>query len=221
MFSYVFMKILEGRPASYDARMDRASRGRVRRVKEAVAAEVREGGTKVLEIGCGTGELSAMLVARGAVVEGFDASPLMVEAAAKRIEAEGLSGKFSAREMGVEGMDGLPGNAYDAVVSTLVFSELSDDERRFALKHAARALKAGGKLVVADEVVPRTGGRKALHKIVRAPVAAVTYLVSSASTRPVADLTGEIAAAGFAVEKEERSHGDAFALVVARLKETE
>ncbi len=89
MFSYVFMKILEGRPRSYDRRMDKASRGHVRKVKEAMVAEV-PGGARVLEIGCGTGELAAMLIARGATVTGFDVSPAMVEAARDRIETDDL-----------------------------------------------------------------------------------------------------------------------------------
>ena len=84
MFSYVFMKILEMSPRSYDRRIDKISRGRVRAAKEAVAALI-PGGSRVLDIGCGTGELASMLVARGATVDGFDLSPSMVEAAKGRI----------------------------------------------------------------------------------------------------------------------------------------
>ena len=214
MFSYVFMKILESRPRSYDRVMNKASRGRVKQIKEDVAAEVPKG-ARVLEIGCGTGELAAMCItARGATVDGFDASPAMVEVARKRIEEEGLSGKLSVEHMGVEGMDGLPDAAYDAVVSTLVFSELSDDERRYALKNSRRVLKTGGICIIADEVLPRTAVKKALYSTVRAPALAASYLVSRAITRPVGDLSKEMATAGFSVKKEGRSHGDAFALVV-------
>lgn len=215
MLSYVFMKILEGRPASYDRRMEAVSRGRVRAMKQAVAAEVPSG-TRVLEIGCGTGELGALLCARDARVEGFDRSPSMVAMARKRIETEGLAGRLECREMGVDGMDGLPDRAYGAVVSTLVLSELADDERRFALNHAFRVLEPGGILVIGDEVVPRSGGRRLVHALARAPLLAATYLVASAITRPIRDLPGELGEAGFSIHKEERSHGDAFALLVAR-----
>jgi len=217
VFSYVFMKILEGRPRSYDRDMDRASLGRVKQMKENVAAEVPEG-ARVLEIGCGTGELAAMCIARGATVDGFDMSPAMVDVARKRIEEEGLSGKLSIEQMGVDGMDRYPDAAYDAVVSTLVFSELSDDERRFALKNARRVLRTGGICVIADEVLPRTTGKRALYSVVRAPALAASYLVSRAVTRPVKDLSGEMAAAGFSIRKEIRSHGDAFALVLGALE---
>jgi len=220
MLSYVFMKLLEGRPRSYDRRMDAVSGGRVRAAKEAVAAEVPEK-ARVLEIGCGTAELGAMLVARGARVEGFDLSPSMLSVARERIEAEGLADRLSVREMGVEGMDALTEATYDAVVSTLVLSELSEDERRFALKHGARVLRPGGRLVVADEVVPRSPGRRLVHRLLRAPLLAATYLISRSATTPIPDLAAEVAASGLVVEKEVRSHGGAFALLVASRPERE
>jgi ubiquinone/menaquinone biosynthesis C-methylase UbiE len=215
MFSYVFMKILEGRPRSYDRRMDELSRGRVRAMKQAVAGEIPRG-THVLEVGCGTGELASLMCARGATVEGLDRSPSMLEVAARRIEEEQLDGRLTLREMGVEGMDGLEEQSYGAVVSTLVLSELTDDERRYALKHAFRVLKPGGLLAVADEVLPRSRTGRLLHAFTRLPVVAATYLASGASTRPIADLKGEVLDAGFTVEKEQRSHGDAFAILVAQ-----
>jgi len=214
MFSYVFMKILEMRPGSYDARMDRVSRGRVRALKEAVAGEIPPG-SHVLEMGCGTGELAALMVRRGATVDGFDLNPAMLAVAGRRIESENLGGRLSVRRMGVDGLDRLPDRAYDGVVATLVLSELSDDERRFAIKQAARVLEPGGRLVVADEVVPRGGVRRIFQGLIRWPLLALTYLVSRASTRPLKDLPGEVAAVGLIVDKEVRSHGDAFALLVA------
>jgi ubiquinone/menaquinone biosynthesis C-methylase UbiE len=216
VLSYVFMKILEGCPRSYDRRMDRVSCGRVRTLKKAVAAQVTQG-ERVLEIGCGTGELAEMLVERGATVEGFDLNPAMISEARERIEKRGLGGKLIIRQMGVDDMDGLPSAAFDVVVSTLVLSELSPDERRFVLKHVARVLRPGGRIVIADEVVPRTRARCVLHAVLRAPAAALTYLVASGTSRPIKNLAGDLARAGFIVQLEERARGGAFALVVAGL----
>ena len=70
--------------------------------------------------------------------------------------------------------------------------------------------------MVADEVSPRTAGRRGLHAIGRAPLLVLTYLVSRASTKPVADLNGDLERSGFAIATEARSRGDAFTLVVAR-----
>ena len=220
MLSYIFMKILEARPRSYDRRMDRFSRGKVTRIKEAMVAEIPER-AKVLEIGCGTGELAAMLIARGATVTGFDLNPEMIEVAREKIEEEGLGNRFTLGEMGVDGMDLFPSSCFDAVVSTLSFSELSNDERRFTLRHAERVLKPGGLIVIADEVVPRTLLPKLVKACVRIPMLAATYLASGASTHPIPDLPVEIEDAGFEVSKEIRSQGDAFALVVGIRKDKE
>lgn len=215
MFSYLFMKLLESNPRSYDRRMRALSGGRVVDIKRDVAAQVPPG-ARVLEIGCGTGELGQMLVERGATVEGFDLSPAMIEVALERIEANGSGDRFSVRQMGAEEMDGLEASRYDVVVATLVLSELSDDERLFALRHAARALVSGGRLIVAAEVVPRTGWRRVIQGMVRAPSMAAAFLVSATTTRPVVDLVGDVRRAGLVVEREVRSHGGAVALVVAR-----
>jgi demethylmenaquinone methyltransferase/2-methoxy-6-polyprenyl-1,4-benzoquinol methylase len=214
VFSYVFMKILEGQPRSYDRRIDELSRGRVRAMKQAVANEIPRG-SHVLEVGCGTGELAALICARGATVEAFDRSPSMLDVAAGRIEEAALDGRLTLREMGVERMDGLEEQSYGAVVSTLVLSELTDDERRYTLKHAFRVLEPGGLLVVADEVLPRSTAGRLLHALTRLPLLAATYLVSGASTRPIPDLRGEVLDAGFTIGKEQRSHRDAFAVLVA------
>ncbi len=215
MFSTVFMKILEGRPRTYDRWMNRVTRGRVASIKQMVAAEVPHG-SRVLEIGCGTGELAALLVERDCSVDGFDVNPGMVEVARKRIESEDLGDRFVAHEMSVDGMDTLPASRFDVVVATLVFSELSDDERRFGLKHATRVLKPGGILVIADEVRPRPAGKRILQALARAPAVALTYLVSRETTYPIDDLPGEMERAGFTLEKEVLRHGGAFALVVGR-----
>src|SRR5215213_6180565 len=42
-------------------------------------------GHRVLDAGCGSGPLSAALLAKGALVTGFDASPAMVELARRRL----------------------------------------------------------------------------------------------------------------------------------------
>jgi demethylmenaquinone methyltransferase/2-methoxy-6-polyprenyl-1,4-benzoquinol methylase len=197
--------------------MEKASRGRVRAVKESVAAELFKT-KRVLEIGCGTGELAAMLIAQGAQVDGFDMSPAMVKVARQRILIESLQKKFTVRRMGVDEMDGLPASYYDAVVSTLVLSELSDDERHFTLNHSARVLKPNGLIVIADEVVPQRILPRFAQTIIRAPMLIASYLVSRSITRPISNLSGELTGAGFTVEKEKRSQGDSFALVVGRLE---
>jgi len=221
MLSAAFMKILEARPRDYDRRMDQASRGVVRTLKEAVAALV-EAEDEVLELGCGTGELAFMMVRGGARVVGLDRSEAMVAEARRRIEAEeGLEGRFEVRHVAVEAMDELPAESFDSVVATLVLSELSEEERRYALSHGARVLRPGGRFVIADEVVPRTTGRRLLRAALRLPATAATYLVAGSRSRPLEDIGGELSAAGLAVDGEERFAGGTMALVSAHKGEEE
>ncbi|MGD8762317.1 MAG: methyltransferase domain-containing protein [Desulfobacteraceae bacterium] len=217
MFSYIFMKILENRPRSYDRLINKASRGHIMSIKKTVVAELVPA-DRILDIGCGTGELTAMLAVGGAFVEGFDINAKMVAVAQEKIREENLEKTVSIHQTGVESMDGFPDSAYDAVVSTLVFSELSDAERHFTLKHCARILKPDGLILIADEVVPQKKLKKVLHAIIRLPMLLATYLVSRTTSHPITDLAGEISAAGFTIQKEIRSHGDSFALVVGRLE---
>ncbi len=217
MFSYLFMKLLERRPSSYDRLITKASLGRIHSAKKAIAAELGSS-RHILEIGCGTGELACMLAGQGAKVHGFDLNPKMIAFARQRSEAQNLENKISLQNMSVHAMDGLPTNDYDGVVATLVFSELSDDERQFALKHAQRVLKPHGIIVIADEAVPRKKLQKISHLLFRIPMLLATYLVTRTTTRPLLNPERELTAAGFIVEKEIRSHGDSFAIVTGRVR---
>ncbi len=65
MFSYLFMKLLEKRPQSYDRLLTKASRGQIQSAKKTIAAELASA-EHILEIGCGTGELACMLARQDA-----------------------------------------------------------------------------------------------------------------------------------------------------------
>jgi ubiquinone/menaquinone biosynthesis C-methylase UbiE len=216
VFSYIFMKILERRPQTYDRLMDKTSCGRILEFKKTIVAELHAA-RHVLEIGCGTGELAAMLASRNVRVDGFDINPAMIMLAKERIRAEDINGRFSVRLMGVDAMDELADQCYDAVVATLVLSELSEDERLYALRHAARVLKTKGLFVIVDELLPRSFIKKLIYSVLRLPLKIATYLVARSTTRPLRNLGAELSSVGFRIEKELRNRGDCLALVVGRL----
>ena len=213
MSSLALMRWLESAPGRYDVGMRWLTCGRVTRLHEAVAeAAAPQPGLRVLEIGCGTGAVSARLLERGARLTALDQNPEMLERARGRPAVRG--GEVAWLERSAAEIDALPEAAFDAVVASLCLSEMSAGERRFVLAEAARRLVPGGRLVLADEVRPR-GWRRLPFALLRAPQAALAWLLAGSLSRPLRDLAGEAGAAGLAVREERRWLAGTLALVVA------
>ena len=187
------MRWLEGSPERYDAGMWALSLGRVGRLHAAVAAAaVVNAGDRVLEIGCGTGAVTHLLVARGAAVTALDQAPEMLEQAKKRL---GADAPVEWLEQTAAEIDRLPQGTFDSVVLSLCLSDMSPGERAFVLRQAALRLRAGGRLVAADEV-QATGWLRLFQILWRIPQAAAGWLIVGAVSQPIPDLAGEVEAAG-------------------------
>ena len=197
--SYVFMKVLESAPERYDRGMRLLMLGRLERVQRDIAARL-ELGDRVLEVGCGTGALAALLARKGVHVTGIDISPPMLHIAAQRIQEEGLEGKVRLRELGAVDLDtAFPDGSLDAVVSTLVFSELSDDEIEYTLAECWRTLQPGGQLLIADEVLPDSLLGRVATFLFRMPFAVLAFVLTQNTTRRVAGLGERIERVGFRI----------------------
>jgi demethylmenaquinone methyltransferase/2-methoxy-6-polyprenyl-1,4-benzoquinol methylase len=207
------MRLLESTPARYDAGMRLVTFGRVARLHDAIAAAV-PAGARVLEVGCGTGAVTARLVEGGASVTALDQSAEMLARARDRLEASG-GGSVVWLERTASEIDALPAAGFDAVVMSLCLSEMSRDERRFVLSAAARLLGDGGVLLVADEVRPRGLFLRALHALLRGPQWLLAWLLAGSVSRPVPDLAAEVAEARFVVRSEQRWLGDSLSFVRA------
>jgi len=153
MFSYIFMKILESRPWRYDSGINILSGGHAKKIKNEIVRHWIRPGIKMLDVGCGSGELLATAAKAGANITGIDISEAMLQVARKRIEVSALKGKKTLYHAGVTELDELfPDNAFDVITATLVFSELYPAERTWAINEFHRLLKPSGVLVLADEV---------------------------------------------------------------------
>lgn len=98
-------------------------------------------GLQVLDAGCGPGVYTEWLVARGASVVAFDASPKMVALARARV-----GDRARVHEAAVEGaLDFVEDGAFDIVLSPLVLDCVADWSQVFC--RFRRALKPGGALV--------------------------------------------------------------------------
>jgi ubiquinone/menaquinone biosynthesis C-methylase UbiE len=219
MLSYIYMKILESQPRRYDRGVDWLSLGRAGEIRRRIVKDHVGEGTRVLEIGTGTGALALLAARKGARVLGFDISAPMLEVARARVREAGLGERIELREMGVAGMDALPGESFDLVTAVLVFSELTPEERSYALRQAMRVLRPGGRLVIADEALPRKPLSRALYHAVRFPLKVLTFALTQTATHPAEGLEQATAAEGFKVVESERSSLDAF-LYTTALKES-
>ena len=219
MSTFVLMRLLESAPRRYDFGIRLLSLGRIGRVHERMAEQVGAG-DRVLDIGCGTGSLALRCAGRAARVTGIDISPQMLDVAREKVEAAGLEDQVELREMSAIDLDEAFGDgSFDAIVSSLVFSELSEDEQGFVLRECHRLLRDGGRLVIADEVVPRSWPLRLLSRVLRLPLVVLTYILTQTTTRAVAGLEEKIAGAGFAVRAVETSLLGGLTLVVAAKNE--
>jgi demethylmenaquinone methyltransferase/2-methoxy-6-polyprenyl-1,4-benzoquinol methylase len=192
------MRILESAPHRYDLGIRLLTLGRVGRAYDRLVSHVHEG-QRVLDLGCGPGALSQRAALRGARVKAIDINPEMLEIADERLREAGLADRVELVEMGVAELDREPAESADVVMSGLCLSELSEDEVRYTLAHAARILRPGGLLLVADEVRPDAPAARVAHALLRAPLVAVTYLVTQQTTHPIEHLAERVEAAGFRV----------------------
>lgn len=191
------MKVLESAPERYDRGMRLLTLGRLAQVWSDMAARL-EPGERVLDIGCGTGALAVRLAQRGCRVTGIDIAAPMLAQAGQRLRDEGLQDRVTLREMGAVDLDTAFEDAgFDAVVSSLVFSELSDDEVAYTLAECHRILKPDGQLLIADEVLPDSALGRVGTFLWRLPFALAAFLLTQNTTHRVAGLGARIEGAGF------------------------
>ncbi len=197
----VFMKWLETTPDAYDRGIRLLTLNKLKPLKERIAWQLVREGERVLEIGCGTGTLAVLMARRGATVTGVDASAGMLAEARHKVAAEAVADRVTLLEMAASMLtDHFRPGSFDVIVSTLVFSELFENERRFVLEECHTLLAPGGRLIIADEVVPAGLLSRLIYYLVRLPLVLITWLLTRTTTHPLRRLPQELAAAGFRAE---------------------
>jgi ubiquinone/menaquinone biosynthesis C-methylase UbiE len=133
--------------------------GRRRRVYgRIVALSGARPGDRVLDVGCSGGYLARLLAAAvtpGGQVTGIDPATAAIAYARRRAPGNCSFTVGTAQKLGV------PDGSFDVVTSTLAIHHIPEPERPAAFGEMYRALRPGGRLLVADFRPSRS--RLALH----------------------------------------------------------
>ncbi len=161
-------RVWSGRVATWD---QHGSAGLTRVTAAVVEAAHVSPDTEVVDLGCGTGQISLPLALQGAQVLAVDVSSAMV----RRLRSE-------ARRRGAVTLDALalpieelalPPGSVDLVVSSYALHHLRDPDKARLVSAAYGWLRPGGRLVVADMMFGRGASRRD-RAIIRSKVAALT-----------------------------------------------
>jgi ubiquinone/menaquinone biosynthesis C-methylase UbiE len=163
-------------------------------------------GQRVLELGCGTGQVTAKLLAAGADVVAIDVLPAMLARARTRApDAAFVEGDIMEVELGTD---------YDCVVLSFVLHNFDVDGRLRLLRRAAAALAPGGRLGVLDWSLPSGLIRSVLWRrflSVLEPEGDTTQQLLSGA------LDADIPAAGLSIVRRHRVAGGRAQVFVASL----
>jgi SAM-dependent methyltransferase len=111
-------------------------------------------GTRLLDIGCGSGYALGLAAVRGAIVTGLDITPELLEIARQRVPAATLvAGEMDALPF--------PDAAFDAAVGFNAFPFAADPVG--AVQEAARVVRPGGLVAATTFAEPERNESTALH----------------------------------------------------------
>ena len=174
----------------YDPCVNLLTLGRAPAMREEAAdLAAIQPGESVLEVGCGTGELTLRANARAGstgLVCGIDPSAEMIHVARAKADRAKLGIDFR-----VAAIEALPfaSGTFDVVLSSLMMHHLSDDLKTLGLAEVRRVLKPGGRLLIVDMKRPSGGLLSRL---------AFPLLIHGEMHHTVQDLPPIVEAAGFA-----------------------
>jgi len=108
-----------------------------------------QSGHRVLDLGCGTATLTILIKQThpGAEVAGIDGDPKVLEIGRAKAAKAGVD---ITLDHGMAFQLPYPDDAFDRVLSSLVFHHLTTENKRRTLREVVRVLRPGGELHVVD-----------------------------------------------------------------------
>lgn len=124
----------------------------------------------VLDLGCGSGQLSLPLSLEAKSVLAVDISPKMIDLLQQKAASSGVN-NLTVRVASIQELDFEP-NSFDLVVSNYALHHLGDDQKQWIVRQAFGWLKPGGRAVIGDMMFGR-GGSKQDREIIASKVTAM------------------------------------------------
>ncbi len=193
MIIYGLMKFTEYIPWMYDFSMNLMTFGNHSKAHNYVISKIQKG-QRVLDIGCGTGDISIKCAEAGADVTAVDASPQMLEVFEKKLsKKESLKDKIKMHEIGAGSVSTLlKGEKFDIIIMSMMLGELSTVVRKQTLKSANELLKDDGKIIINDELWPENKIIGLLYTILFIISFVPNFLLTRTLIRPVKGLKKDL-----------------------------
>ena len=134
--------------------------------QETVARSGIQAGDRVLEVGCGTGDVALAAkqrVGASGSVFGIDPSPEMIAVARSKAAQARVAVDF---QVGVIEALAFPDASFDVVLSSLMMHHLPGDLKQRGLAEIARVLKPGGRLLIVDFKRSTTAWTRTLNSLI-------------------------------------------------------
>ncbi len=138
---------------------DHANNAGLERVVEAVigkAAALPD--SDVLDLGCGSGQLSLPLSKKVRSLLAVDISPRMIELLASKLK-DAEVGNVEVLVASIQQLD-FAESRFDLIVSNYALHHLSDIEKSWIVAHGFQWLKPGGRMIIGDMMFGRGGSRQ-------------------------------------------------------------
>lgn len=129
---------------------------------------------RILELGCGTGELSLKVLERypSATIVAVDYSPRMLDFARAKIESAGYAARWTGIELDFGEWANNPnfsglGDKFNACISSLAIHHLEDEMKLKLFQRIRQSLDAGGCFWNADPLLAESAGMKDIYQAAR------------------------------------------------------
>ena len=151
----ILMKLSEGIAShQYDRWIGLLTLWQNKAMRRYIINELLPRGSRVLDVGCGTGELLIEAGRRGVRGIGIDTSEAMLAIAQKKSKNRNLGRRVDFKLGDALNLSFAKGS-FDIVVSTLMISELQEEELQKFIQAASIYVKSGGTVVIGGESKPR------------------------------------------------------------------